>query len=37
MPVRDREGKQIGTLEVVEDLTEVVNNPEAIKKKIMVL
>ncbi len=37
VPVRDREGKQIGTLEVVEDLTEVVNNPEAIKKKIMVL
>lgn len=37
VPVRNRKGEQIGTLEVVEDLTDVVNNPEEIKKKIMVL
>jgi DUF438 domain-containing protein len=35
--VKDSQGKLIGVLEVVEDLTEVVNNPEEVKKKIMVL
>jgi len=35
--VRDSRGKLIGVLEVVEDLTEVVNNPEEVKKKIVVL
>ncbi len=37
VPVKNRKGEQIGTVEIVEDLTEVVNNPEAIKKKILVL
>jgi len=36
-PVKSREGKLLGVLEIVEDLTEVVNNPEEIKKKILVL
>lgn len=35
--VRDEKGTYLGALEVVEDLTEVVNNPEEIKKKIIVL
>lgn len=35
--VRDKNGNYLGTLEMVEDLTEVVNNPEEIKKKIIVL
>lgn len=35
--VRDREGKLLGTLEVVEDMTDIINNPEEIKKKIVVL
>ncbi len=35
--VRGRDGDYLGTLEIVEDLTEVVNNPEGIKEKIMVL
>lgn len=35
--VRDREGKYLGTLEVVEDLTEVINDPEEVKKRIVVL
>ena len=35
--VRDSQGKLVGVLEVVEDLTEVVNNPEEVKKKIVVL
>ncbi|MGC9121946.1 MAG: PAS domain-containing protein [Thermogladius sp.] len=36
-PVKNREGKLLGTLEIVEDLTDVVNNPEEVKKKILVL
>ena len=36
-PVKSREGRLLGVLEIVEDLTEVVNNPEEIKKKIAVL
>ena len=36
-PVKGRDGRLLGVLEVVEDLTEVVNNPEEIKKKIVVL
>jgi len=35
--VRDENGKYLGTLEVVEDLTEIIENPDEIKKKIMVL
>ena len=35
--VRDERGAYLGSLEVVEDLTEVVNNPEEIKRKIIVL
>ena len=36
-PVKSRDGKLLGVLEIVEDLTEVVNNPEEIKRKIVVL
>lgn len=35
--VRDNEGNYLGVLEVVEDLTEVVKNPEEVKKRIMIL
>ncbi|MCX8171072.1 MAG: PAS domain-containing protein, partial [Candidatus Bathyarchaeota archaeon] len=35
--VRDKDGKYLGALEIVEDLTEVVNNPEEVKRKIVVL
>ncbi len=35
--VRGRDGEYLGTLEIVEDLTDVVNNPEEVKKRIMVL
>jgi len=36
-PVRGRDGRYLGTLEVVEDLTEVVRNPEEILRKVLVL
>jgi DUF438 domain-containing protein len=36
-PVRSSSGELLGVLEVVEDLTDIVNNPEEVKKKIMVL
>ena len=35
--VRDKNGKYLGTLEVVEDLTEVIKKPEEIMKKLVVL
>ncbi|MEZ0394166.1 MAG: DUF438 domain-containing protein [Desulfurococcaceae archaeon] len=35
--VRGRDGKYIGTLEVVEDITELVENAEEVKKKVVVL
>ncbi len=35
--VRNKSGRYLGTLEVVEDLTEVVNNPEEVMKKLVVL
>jgi len=35
--IRDDEGRYLGTLEIVEDLTEILENPEEIRKKIMVL
>ncbi len=35
--VRDDKGEYLGTLEIVEDMTEVIRNPEEIMKKIMVL
>ncbi|MEM3545576.1 MAG: DUF438 domain-containing protein [Candidatus Bathyarchaeia archaeon] len=35
--VRDKDGKYLGTLEIVEDLTEIVNNPDEIKGKIVTL
>ncbi len=35
--VRNDKGKYMGTLEIVEDLTDIVENPEKIKEKIMVL
>lgn len=37
VPVRKKNGEQIGTVEIVEDLTDIINNPEEIKKKIVVL
>uniref|UniRef100_A0A7C4D7N0 DUF438 domain-containing protein n=1 Tax=Staphylothermus marinus TaxID=2280 RepID=A0A7C4D7N0_STAMA len=36
-PVKNKDGELLGVLEIVEDLTDVVNNPEEVKKKIMVL
>ncbi|MEM5822652.1 MAG: DUF438 domain-containing protein [Ignisphaera sp.] len=36
-PVKDRNNSLLGVVEIVEDLTEVVENPAEIKKKIMVL
>ncbi len=36
-PVKGEGGKILGTVEMVEDLTEVVNNPDEVKKKILVL
>jgi len=36
-PVRGRDGRYLGTLEVVEDLTEVVRNPEEVLRKVLVL
>ena len=35
--VKDEDGTYLGSLEMVEDLTEVVNNPEEVKKRIIVL
>ncbi|MEM1726618.1 MAG: DUF438 domain-containing protein [Candidatus Bathyarchaeia archaeon] len=35
--VRDRYREYLGTLEMVEDLTEIVNNPEEVKRKIVIL
>ncbi|MEM3616196.1 MAG: PAS domain-containing protein, partial [Candidatus Methanomethylicia archaeon] len=35
--IKDDNGKYIGALEVVEDLTEVVENPEEVKRKILVM
>ncbi len=35
--VKDKENNYIGTLEVVEDFTEILNNPEEIKNKIIIL
>ncbi len=35
--VRDKEGKYLGTLEVVEDFTDVIKNPGEIEKKIIIL
>ena len=35
--VRDKNGVYLGTLEIVEDLTEIVNNLEEVKKRIIVL
>jgi len=35
--VKDKGGKYLGTLEMVEDLTDIINNPEEIKRKIVVL
>ncbi len=37
VPVKNREGKYLGSVEIVEDLTEVVNNPEEVKKRIIVV
>jgi DUF438 domain-containing protein len=35
--IRDDEGRYLGTLEMVEDMTEILKNPEEIMKKIMIL
>ncbi|MEM1600994.1 MAG: PAS domain-containing protein, partial [Sulfolobales archaeon] len=36
-PVKGEDGKLLGVLEVVEDMTEIINKAEEIKKKIVVL
>ncbi len=35
--VRDKDGKYLGTLEIVEDFTDIIRNPEEVMKKIVVL
>ncbi|MEM2939121.1 MAG: DUF438 domain-containing protein [Candidatus Bathyarchaeia archaeon] len=35
--VKDKDGNYLGTLEMVEDLTEIVNNPEEVKRRIVIL
>ncbi|MEM0043030.1 MAG: PAS domain-containing protein, partial [Thermofilaceae archaeon] len=35
--VKNEEGELLGTVEIVEDFTDVINNPEEIRKKIIVL
>ncbi len=37
VPVRNEKGEYLGTLEIVEDLTEPILNPDKILKKIMIL
>lgn len=37
VPVKNENNVYLGSLEIVEDLTEVVNNPDEVRKKIMVL
>jgi DUF438 domain-containing protein len=37
VPVKGVNGEYLGTIEIVEDMTEIINKPEEIKKKIMVL
>jgi DUF438 domain-containing protein len=37
VPVKGINGEYLGTIEIVEDMTEIINKPEEIKKKIMVL
>ncbi|MEM3144969.1 MAG: DUF438 domain-containing protein [Thermoproteota archaeon] len=37
VPVKNENNEYLGSLEIVEDLTEVVNNPEEVRRKIMVL
>jgi len=36
-PVRSPDGKQLGTIEIVEDMTEIINNPDEVRKRIVVL
>ena len=36
-PVRNSSGEYLGTVEIVEDFTEILENPEGIKEKIVVL
>jgi len=36
-PVKNKDDEILGVLEIVEDLTDIVNNPEEIKEKIVVL
>jgi len=36
-PVRSSEGRQLGTIEIVEDMTEIINNPDEVRKRIVVL
>ncbi|MEM2087391.1 MAG: DUF438 domain-containing protein [Thermoproteota archaeon] len=37
VPVKNENNEYLGSLEIVEDLTEVVNNPDEVRKRIMVL
>jgi len=36
-PVKSPDGKQLGTIEIVEDMTEIINNPDEVRKRIVVL
>jgi DUF438 domain-containing protein len=37
VPVKNGDGDYLGTVEIVEDLSEIVNKPEEVKKRIMVI
>ena len=37
VPVKNENKEYLGALEIVEDLTEVLKNPEELKRKIIVL
>lgn len=36
-PVKNENNEYLGSLEIVEDLTEIINNPDEVRKRIMVL
>jgi len=36
-PVRSPDGRQLGTIEIVEDMTEIINNPDEVRERIVVL
>lgn len=36
-PVKSPDGRQLGTIEIVEDMTEIIDNPDEVRKRIVVL